>query len=106
VDVLSGAVPSETFKDKIVLVGGTALGIGDLRSNALSKAGCRLHGRRGPRQTSSTTSSIATRKGRSFLTRGLYEEMIDTGVIPAVWIWSLDSGSAASSRSTQPSPCF
>src|SRR5580700_8633342 len=31
-DVMNGAVPPETFRDKIVLVGGTAIGIGDLRN--------------------------------------------------------------------------
>ena len=31
-DVISGAVPPETFRDKIVLIGPTALGIGDMRN--------------------------------------------------------------------------
>src|SRR5882724_1230096 len=36
-DVVNGTVPPETFKNKIVLVGGTALGIGDLRNTPFQK---------------------------------------------------------------------
>src|SRR5262249_19136647 len=31
-DVISGSVPPDTFRDKIVLVGGTALALGDMRN--------------------------------------------------------------------------
>ncbi|HTX14975.1 MAG TPA: CHASE2 domain-containing protein, partial [Candidatus Baltobacteraceae bacterium] len=44
-DVMSGAVPTGTFRDKIVLVGGTALAIGDLRNTpfAGSYMGVEVH---------------------------------------------------------------
>ena len=48
-DVMSGAVPPETFKDKIVLVGATALAIGDLR-NTPYRGRRGLYGSRSPRQ--------------------------------------------------------
>ena len=79
-DVLSGAVPPDTFKDKIVLVGGTALGIGDLRSTPFQKQDA---GYMGVEVHANIIDNIlhSDEKGRSFLTRGLHEEMIDTGFI-------------------------
>ena len=76
-DVLSGAVPADTFKDKIVLVGGTALAIGDLRSTPFHGGymGVEVH--------ANIIDNLlhSDERGRSFLTRGLYGEMIDTGFI-------------------------
>jgi adenylate cyclase len=79
-DVLSGAVPPETFSNKIVLVGGTALGIGDLRSTPFQKQD---GGYMGVEVHANIIDNIlhSDEKGRGFLTRGLNEEMIDTGVI-------------------------
>ncbi len=79
-DVLSGAVPPGTFRDKIVLVGGTALGIGDLRSTPFQKQDS---GYMGVEVHANIIDNLlhSAEKGRSFLTRGLYEEMIDTGFI-------------------------
>jgi adenylate cyclase len=79
-DVLRGAVPPETFKDKIVLVGGTALGIGDLRSTPFQKQDA---GYMGVEVHANIIDNLlhSDEKGRSFLTRGLYEEIIDTGFI-------------------------
>ncbi len=79
-DVLNGVVPPETFKDKIVLVGGTALGIGDLRSTPFEKQDA---GYMGVEVHANIIDNLlhSDEKGRSFLTRGLHEEMIDTGFI-------------------------
>jgi adenylate cyclase len=79
-DVLNGAVPADTFKNKIVLVGGTALGIGDLRSTPFQKQDA---GYMGVEVHANIIDNLlhSGEKGRSFLTRGLYEEMIDTGFI-------------------------
>jgi adenylate cyclase len=77
-DVMSGAVPPETFRDKIVLVGGTAIGIGDLRNTPFEGAtymGVEVH--------ANIIDDLlhSDEKGRGFLTRGFDEEMIDIGFI-------------------------
>src|ERR1700733_3842285 len=79
-NVLNGAVPAETFKDKIVLVGGTALGIGDLRNTPFQK---RDAGYMGVEVHANIIDNLlhSDEKGRSFLTRGLHEELIDAGFI-------------------------
>jgi adenylate cyclase len=79
-EVLNGTVPPETFKDKIVLVGGTALGIGDLRSTPFQKQDS---GYMGVEVHANIIDNLlhSDEKGRTFLTRGLNEEMIDTGMI-------------------------
>ncbi len=79
-DVLNGGVPLDTFKDKIVLVGGTALGIGDLRSTPFEKQDA---GYMGVEVHANIIDNLlhSDEKGRSFLTRGLNEEMIDIGFI-------------------------
>lgn len=79
-DVLSGAVPPDTFKDKIVLVGGTALGIGDLRNTPFEKQDA---GYMGVEVHANILDNLlhSDEKARSFLTRGLHEELIDAGFI-------------------------
>jgi len=79
-DVLRGAVPPGTFQDKIVLVGGTALGIGDLRSTPFEKQDA---GYMGVEVHANIIDNLlhSDEKGRSFLTRGLHEEVIDAGFI-------------------------
>jgi adenylate cyclase len=77
-DVMSGAVPSATFRDKIVLVGGTAIGIGDLRNTPFQGGtymGVEVH--------ANIIDNLlhSAEKGRGFLTRGFNEEMIDVGAI-------------------------
>jgi adenylate cyclase len=76
-DVMSGAVPPETFRRKIVLVGGTALAIGDLRNTPFegSYMGVEVH--------ANIIDNVlhSSEKGRGFLQRGLDDEMIDVGVI-------------------------
>ena len=79
-DVLSGAVPPDTFRGKIVLVGGTALGIGDLRSTPFQKLDA---GYMGVEVHANIIDNLlhSGERRRSFLTRGLYEELIDAGFI-------------------------
>jgi adenylate cyclase len=77
-DVMSGATPPETFRDKIVLVGGTALAIGDMRNTPFEGGaymGVEVH--------ANIIDNVlhSGEKGRGFLQRGLDEEMIDVGVI-------------------------
>ncbi len=76
-NVMSGAVPSGTFHNKIVLVGGTALAIGDLRNTPFEGTymGVEVH--------ANIIDNVlhSEEKGRGFLQRGPDEEMIDVGVI-------------------------
>ncbi len=78
-DVMSGAVPAGAFKDKIVLVGATALALGDLRNTPFEGGepymGIEVH--------ANIIDNLlhSNEKGRSFLTRGFDEEMIDLGFI-------------------------
>ena len=73
-DVIDGAVPPSMFKDKIVFVGATAIGIGDLRTtpfDALNAMGVEIHANALDNMLNSGTS------GRGFLKRGFNEEIID-----------------------------
>jgi adenylate cyclase len=78
-DVMSGAVAPEIFKDKIVLVGATAKAIGDLRNTPFEGAepymGVEIH--------ANIIDNVlhSGEPGRSFLTRGAREEMIDISFI-------------------------
>ncbi|MGA8223161.1 MAG: adenylate/guanylate cyclase domain-containing protein [Candidatus Acidiferrales bacterium] len=79
-DVISGALPSETFRDKIVLVGATALAIGDLRNTPFPEEesaymGVEVH--------ANIVDNIlhSQERGHGFLTRGFNEEMIDVAFI-------------------------
>ena len=79
-DVISGAVPAETFRDKIVLVGGTALAIGDMRNTPFANQdavymGVEVH--------ANIIDNLlhSEDKGRGFLTRTVKEEAIDVGFI-------------------------
>ncbi len=73
-DVIDGTVPASTFKDKIVLVGATAVGIGDLRITPFQESdymGVEIH--------ANVVDNMLhnDEKGRGFLSRGTNEEMID-----------------------------
>jgi adenylate cyclase len=72
-DVIDGTVPAATFKDKIVFVGATALGIGDLRNTPFpgTYMGVEIHANAIDNMLNSGT------KGRGFLSRGFNEEIID-----------------------------
>ena len=79
-DVLSGETPAEAFRGKIVLVGGTALGIGDLRTTPFQKQdntymGVEVH--------ANILDNLLhlEEPGRGFLVRGFREEMADIAVI-------------------------
>jgi adenylate cyclase len=79
-DVISGAVPPATFKDKIVLVGATAMAIGDLRNTPFQQEGLAYMG---VEVHANIIDNLlhSDEKGRGFLTRGSHEEMIDMGFI-------------------------
>lgn len=73
-DVIDGTVPASTFKDKIVLVGATAVGIGDLRITPYQESdymGVEIH--------ANVIDNLLhnDETGRGFLSRGFKEEMID-----------------------------
>ena len=79
-DVISGAVPPETFRDKIVLIGPTALGLGDVRNTPFANQdpvymGVEVH--------ANIIDNILhnEEKGRGFLQRTNYQEMADVGFI-------------------------
>ncbi|MGA8143616.1 MAG: adenylate/guanylate cyclase domain-containing protein [Candidatus Acidiferrales bacterium] len=79
-DVISGGVSPGTFKDKIVLVGGTALAIGDIRNTPFANQdtvymGVEVH--------ANIIDNLlhSEDKGRGFLQRTVYEEMGDAGFI-------------------------
>ncbi|HYL68346.1 MAG TPA: adenylate/guanylate cyclase domain-containing protein [Candidatus Limnocylindria bacterium] len=79
-DVISGALPPETFRDKIVLVGATALAIGDLRTTPFpaedsAYMGVEVH--------ANIIDNVlhSQDRGRGFLTRGFDEEIIDIAFI-------------------------
>lgn len=80
VDVISGTVPADTFRDKIVFVGGTALGIGDLRNTPFEKQGS---GYMGVEVHANILDNLlhSTEPQRTFLIRGFREEMVDIGFI-------------------------
>ncbi len=76
-DVISGVVPPEVFRDKIVLLGATALGIGDLRATPFKSTamGVELH--------ANTIDNLlhTGEPDRSFLRRGSTQEMVDLAFI-------------------------
>jgi len=79
-EVISGAVPAGVFRDKIVLVGATALGIGDLRATPFESTamGVEIH--------ANTIDNLlhVGEPGRSFLRRGLNQEVVDLAFILAL----------------------
>ena len=80
VNVINGAVAAEAYRDKIVLLGATALGIGDLRATPFESAamGVEIH--------ANTIDNLlhTGEPGRSFLRRGLNQEMVDLAFILAL----------------------
>ena len=79
-DVLSGSLPPETFRDKIVFVGATALGTGDLRNTPFQKQGA---GYPGVEVHANILDNLlhSNEPHRTFLVRGFREEMVDLGII-------------------------
>jgi adenylate cyclase len=76
-DVISGNTPPEAFRDKIVLVGATALAIGDIRNTPFEGVymGVEVH--------ANIIDNLlhSAERGRGFLKRGYDEEMVDLGFI-------------------------
>jgi adenylate cyclase len=79
-DVMSGALAPDTFRDKIVLVGATAVGIGDIRTTPFQSAGTPYMG---VEVHANIIDNLlhSQEPGRGFLQRGGREEMIDIGFI-------------------------
>jgi len=79
-DVMSGATPPGALKDKIVLVGATALALGDIR-NTPYEGGVQAY--MGVEVHANIIDNIlhSGEKGRGFLTRTLNDELIDLGFI-------------------------
>src|SRR5438067_2732225 len=78
IDVVNGTVPPETFRDKIVLFGATAVAIGDIRSvpyPSPNYMGVEIH--------ANMVDNIlhANDPGRGFLRRGITEESLDVAFI-------------------------
>lgn len=79
-DVITGVVPPETFRDKIVLVGATALGIGDIRNTPFEGRGASYMG---VEVHANIIDNLlhSEEKGRGFLTRSFSQEAVDIGFI-------------------------
>ncbi len=79
-DVMSGSTPPGAFKGKIVLVGATALAIGDLRNTPYEGGG---EAYMGVEVHANIIDNLlhSEENGRSFLTRGFREEITDLGFI-------------------------
>jgi adenylate cyclase len=79
-DVMSGEVPPETFRDKIVLVGSTAIAIGDMRNTPFPEENAAYMG---VEVHANIIDNIlhSEERGRGFLTRGMNEELLDIGAI-------------------------
>jgi len=79
-DVISGATPTGTFRDKMVFVGGTALGIGELRNTPFEKQDS---GYMGVEVHANILDNLlhSDDQGRSFLIRGFREEIVDVAFI-------------------------
>ena len=75
-DVIDGTIPAATFKDKIVFVGATAKGIGDLRSTPF-QAQDQIY--MGVETHANVLDNLlhSDERGRSFIRRGVMEEILD-----------------------------
>ncbi len=79
IDVIHGRVPAGTFRDKIVLVGATALGIGDIRNTPFPQSAAYM----GAEVHANIIDNLlhSAEPHRTFLVRSFREEMADLGVI-------------------------
>ena len=75
-DVIDDTAPAQVFKDCIVLVGATAVGIGDIRNTPFPSQG---RAYMGVEIQANIIDNLlhSNEKGRSFLSRGLREEIVD-----------------------------
>lgn len=80
VDVLNGNLPAGTFRDKIVLVGATALAIGDVQTTPFKKPGVNYMG---VEVHANIIDNLlhSSEPHRTFLVRGFREEMVDIAFI-------------------------
>jgi len=80
VEVINGTIPATAYRDKIVLLGATAIGIGDQRATPFESTamGVEIH--------ANTIDNLlhTGEPGRSFLRRGLTQEMLDLAFILAL----------------------
>jgi adenylate cyclase len=79
-DVIDGTVPASTFKDKIVLIGATAVGIGDMRNTPF---GIRDRAYMGVEIHANVIDNMLhhSETGRGFLARDKRQEAIDIAFI-------------------------
>ena len=79
-DVIDGTVPATTFKDKIVFVGATAKGIGDLRSTPFQSQD---QGYMGVEVHANVVDNLLHTDDptRTFLHRGFNQQLVDVGFI-------------------------
>jgi adenylate cyclase len=77
-DVIEGTTPAEAFRDKIVLVGATALATGDVRNTPWQDTGYM-----GVEVHANIIDNLlhSGEKGRGFLNRGTDEEIVDVAFI-------------------------
>ncbi|MGC2110707.1 MAG: adenylate/guanylate cyclase domain-containing protein [Candidatus Korobacteraceae bacterium] len=77
-DVLNGKLPADTFRDKIVFVGSTALGIGDLRNTPFQQTGYM-----GVEVHANILDNLLhdSEPHRTFLVRSFRQELVDIGFI-------------------------
>ena len=80
VDVIEGGVAPELFHDKIVLLGATALGIGDLRATSFKSSAPGVE----PHANTIDNLLHSGEPGRSFLQRGFTQEMVDLAFMLAL----------------------
>ena len=79
VDVIHGTVPADAFRDKIVFVGPTALGLGDLRTTPFKQDSAYM----GVEINANILDNLlhSAEPGRTFLIRGFNEEIVDIAMI-------------------------
>jgi len=79
VDVMKGRFPAGTFRDKIVLVGATALGIADIRNTPFKQGSAYM----GVEVHANILDNLlhSAEPHRTFLVRGAREELTDIGFI-------------------------
>jgi adenylate cyclase len=79
VDVIQGKVPADALRDKIVFVGPTGLGLGDLRNTPFKQDSAYM----GVEINANILDNLlhSAEPGRTFLIRGFNEEIVDIGFI-------------------------
>ena len=75
IDVIQGKLPADAFRDKIIFVGPTALGLGDLRTTPFKQDSAYM----GVEINANILDNLlhTAEPGRTFLIRGFNEEIVD-----------------------------